>query len=133
MKKTINFKLNFLAIIFLTFIATVSNAKEVELILETKTQYPINLHYAFLIDKITYEGYFNSMQDKDIQYISVNRVPDNGQVLIKIDKISVGNRTVFNDPCEIELNNDELIAKITVGFQGDPATHGSFNCFVSKS
>jgi hypothetical protein len=131
-KKVINFKL-ILGTIMLIFIADVSNAKEVELILEANTQYPLNLHYAFLINKITYEGYFNSMQNKEIQYISVNRVPDNDQILIKIDKINVVNRTVFNDPCEIKLDNNELTAKIIVGFQGDPTTHGSFKCFISKS
>ncbi len=117
----------------LSFITTVSSAKEIALTLKAKTQYPINIHYAFLSNKIKYEGYLNSMQDKEVQYIYVNRIPDNDEVLITIDKMNTANRTVFNDPCEIKLNSNNLNATITIGFQGDPATHGSFNCFVQKS
>lgn len=132
MKKIVTSKLNAITMA-LSFIAMVVPAKEIELTLEAKTQYPISLHYMFLSNKIRYGGYFNSMQNQEIQYIYVNGIPDNDEVSIMVDKMRVANRTEFNDPCKIKLNSIELNAAITVGFQGNPATHGSFNCTVSKN
>ncbi len=32
-----------------------------------------------------------------------------------------------------KLDKTELLANITIGFNGNPETHGSFTCFVSKN
>ncbi len=47
--------------------------------------------------------------------------------------MNVANRTVFNDPCEIKLDKNNLNANFVVGFKGDPKNHGSFICNVSKN
>lgn len=109
-------------------------AKELMLVLKTKTQYPMNIHYKFSHGKKIYaRGNLYSLKNNDTQYIAVNGVPDNEFVWIYIDKINVANRTVFNDPCKIQLNQNEQKATIVVGFKGNPSTHGSFTCYVAKN
>ena len=44
--------------------------------------------------------------------------------------MSIKNRTVFGDPSKIKLSKKEITIKITIGFKGNPATHGSFTCHV---
>lgn len=116
------------------FIIINAQAKELTLTIKSKTHYPMNIHYAFSHGEKSYaEGELYSLGDNDIQYITVNEVPDEESVLIHIDKINVVNRTVFNDPCKIQLNKNELTATTVIGFRGDPKTHGSFTCYVTKT
>lgn len=112
---------------------TTAQAKELELILEnTKSDYPITMHYKFSSENQIYgSGGLRNVKKGEKYFIYVNRVPDDKIVKIQIDKISVGHRIVFNDPCEIQLSKNDLQANIVVGFEGDPETHGSFTCFVS--
>jgi len=129
-------KMKFLLMTILTSLAAISMAKEVELILKMKTQYPMKAHYKFLNDKnknLYGDGDINLIANSEPQHIYVNRIPDKDAVLIQIDKMIVGNRTEINDPCEIKLDKDNLKAEITIGFNGNPKTHGSFTCSVSKS
>ncbi len=114
--------------LLILFTAINAQAKELELVLENKkSDYPISIHYKFLSDNQVYaSGHLNNIKKNEKYFIYVNRVPNDKNILIQIDKITVEHRTVFNDPCEIHL--DGLCANIVIGFKGDPKTHGSFQC-----
>lgn len=121
-------------IIILISVANLSQAKEIELILKAQTQYPMQIHYQFANNKTLYgKGNIKLIKNDETHYIYVNRIPDEENVLVQIDKMTVGNRTEINDPCEITLGQTDLIANITIGFTGNPDTHGSFTCSVSKN
>lgn len=108
--------------------------KEIQLVVENnKPNYPVNVHYQFYSDKTVYaEGNLSNIAPNEKQFVYVNRVPAENSVVIQLDKINVANRTVFNDPCEVQLKKDQLTAKISVGFEGDANTHASsFTCEVS--
>ena len=114
----------------------ISVAKEIELTLKVKAKYPMKVHYNFSNAVNTKNSYgagdFDLTVNNEPQYVYVNQIPENDEVLVQVDKMNIKNRTVFNDPCEIKLSKNDLKAEITVGFTGDPKTHGSFTCFVSK-
>ena len=122
----------FMLLVFLMGAAAVAQAKEIELVLNAQTQYPMKIHYKFSRGNIIYgQGEMLIQPNAITHYVDVNRVPDEDNVLVQIDQMTVGNRTEINDPCEMDLAKNDLTAAITIGFTGDPETHGSFNCTVS--
>ena len=121
-------------IIILISLAATSQAKEIELILKSQTKYPIQAEYKFSNNETLYgQGNINFTSNNEVHYVYVNRISDKKDVLVQIDRMTVANRTEINDPCEIKLDKTELLANITIGFNGNPETHGSFTCFVSKN
>lgn len=126
----------FFIIILFYFINSNVNAKEIVLELKKKSEEKMLVHYKFssLVNSgVFYAQDATTLHDNDsTEYIYVNNIPIKDRVLVKIDKMSVKNRTVFNDPCEIILDKNDLGATITVGFDGDVKSHGSFTCVVSK-
>lgn len=121
-------------IIILINITTMAMAKEVELTLKINSKYPMKVHYNFKNTKDSYgSGDIDLKVNNEPEHIYVNSIPSEDEVIVHIDKMNAGNRTVFNDPCEIKLGKHELKTVITVGFKGNPKTHGSFTCFVSKN
>ncbi len=110
-------------------------AKEIEMLLNDSTAYPMDVHY-----QISSGGHFYAKgsltipaNNKLIYYVAVNEIPNDQSVLVQINKMSVGNVTEFNDPCEIALDKDHLTANMNISFKGEPGIHGSsFNCAVSQ-
>ncbi len=69
--------MKFLLMIILTSLAAISMAKEVELILKMKAQYPMKAHYKFLNDKnknLYGDGDINLIANSEPQHIYVNRI-----------------------------------------------------------
>ena len=104
--------------------------KELSLqIVNDQTEYPIDLHYTISSEKTIYaQGFINGLNFDKKQYIYVNQIPSLQSIKFQVDKITVGNRTVFNDPCIVHMTEKQLQASILVGFKGNPETHGSFTC-----
>ena len=123
--------------LFIFGINTILYAKEITLKLKRDSLFNISLHYKIssinAFKDIYAQGDLSLNNNTQTNYIYVNRLSNNDNLLIQIDKISIYNRIVFNDPCEISLNKDESIANITVGFKGNPKLHGSFTCLLAKN
>jgi hypothetical protein len=113
------------------------NAKEIELVIKRNSPYPMNIHYQVTSGTRIYaQGQLKQLKANTPYYIYINQLPDTKPITLKVTKMSFHNVTVFNDPCDITLNNGETFASITVGFHGDPdPTHhsGAFTCHVSKN
>jgi len=111
-----------------------AQAKEIQMVLNANTGYPMNVHY-----QVSSGGHFYAKGNLDIPtnnqmiyYVAVNEIPDDQSVLVQINKMNVGNVTEFNDPCELVLNKDQLTANMNIAFKGQPGVHGSsFNCSVA--
>lgn len=113
----------------------ISQAKEVQLILNTATSYPMRVHYQFLSgNTILGEGKLDIAGfDAAPYHVAVNQIPDSTAVQVYIDKMSVANITEIHDPCEIDLGTQNLTARITIGVTGNPWQHGSFICTVAAN
>lgn len=117
-------------------ISTGLQAKELQLVLQNQqSPYPMSVHYKFSNGNHVYaEGDINNLKKNEKYFIFVNRVPDDKEILVQIDKMTLKNVTVFNDPCEIYLTETNLRANIIIGFKGDtnPEKHnGAFTCNVA--
>ncbi|MCC2666701.1 MAG: hypothetical protein K0S63_617 [Gammaproteobacteria bacterium] len=124
-----------LTLTLLCLLATITSvqAKEITVVIENhKSAYPITVHYKISSKNYVYgEDAIENIKADEKYFVYVNRVPDEKILMVQLDKITVGRRTAINDPCEIKLNKNDLQANLTVGFEGDPETHGSFTCAVS--
>ena len=114
-----------------------ANAKELELAVKSDSLYPMSISYQFIAGTdVLAQGNIKPIEANKLYYIYVNRVADEKDVLVKINKMSIPNVAVFNDPCEIMLTGNHVMASITVGFQGDPDPlhhNGEFTCTVSAT
>ncbi|HMT03126.1 MAG TPA: hypothetical protein PKD00_07455 [Burkholderiales bacterium] len=115
---------------------TIANAKEITLKLKKNSLLQMDIYYKITNAKnandVYAQGNITLTKNFETEFIYVNKIPADADVLVQIDKMHVYSRTVFNDPCEIILNKNDLTANITVGFKGDPKSHGSFTCMASK-
>lgn len=129
-----------LAIAHLTFAGTIhqilsEQEKEVELkITNSQPNYPLNIRYKVCSEKHCYaDGSIKNLSSDIEQFIYINQIPTDLSVTVDIYKMNVRNRTVFNDPCRVKLSSKHKVADISVGFLGDPATHGSFTCQINTA
>lgn len=109
------------------------NIKEITLLISNQSpKYSLAINYKIFNGKHVYaQGSFSYFKPKQKQRIFINQIPIKKEVYIQINKIQVSNVTVFNDPCEVTLQPNQLKAEITLAFRGNPQGHGSFNCQVS--
>ncbi len=128
-------KYKFTLLLLLLGFTGFAHAKEVQLIVKTQTQYLMNVQYRFSSGNTVY-GHGKLQIQPNYQtpeYVAVNMIPDDADVLVQIDKMNVANQTEIGDPCEIDLGKTNLTANIKLQFMGSPWSHGSFNCSVSAS
>ncbi len=123
-----------LFVLSLLALTQISQAKEVQLILNAQTSYPMQVHYQFLNGNIILgEGKLDIADNAAAYHVAVNQIPDSTDVQVYIDKMTAGNETEIHDPCAIDLGTTNLTANITIGVTGNPWGHGSFTCNVTAN